>query len=128
MEIQESKIVDACKRADISQLRLWGQQGVRVSSAKLLAFAAVFCSLYVVRCLVKDLGANVEEWLEGCTPLYAAASKGHVDVVKCLVKEFGADMYQISGDNSMSSFIAAQKGHTSVCGAWQRSSVTTSTK
>jgi hypothetical protein len=46
----------------------------------------------VVRCLVKELGVNVEEIFEGRPPLYAAAQEGNAEVVKCLIKDLGADI------------------------------------
>jgi ankyrin repeat protein len=47
----------------------------------------------MVQCLVKELGANVEQANhEGATPLYIAAQEGKLAVVQCLVKELGADV------------------------------------
>jgi ankyrin repeat protein len=41
--------------------------------------------LEAVQCLVKELGANVNLGDEtGCTPLFAAAQKGHIFVVRLM--------------------------------------------
>jgi hypothetical protein len=60
MEVSENAIIEACIRGDVAQLRRWGRQGVRVKSADFLIdamFAEV--SLDILRCLVKELGADV---------------------------------------------------------------------
>jgi hypothetical protein len=54
----------------------------------------------VARCLVKDLGANVEERFEGFSPLHAAAQEGRMAVMLCLVKELGANVDQPTQDGS----------------------------
>jgi ankyrin repeat protein len=47
-----------------------------------------------VRYLVKELGADDNQANEeGSTPLFIAASNGHVSVVKCFVNELGADIH-----------------------------------
>jgi ankyrin repeat protein len=113
-DVTKEMIIDVCVRVDVSQLRHWGQQGVRVSSGEPLAIAVDRGLVNVLQCLLKELGANVEEWHEGSPLLFLAAHQGHVAVVKCLVNEFGADVNQRDRIGYTSMFIAAAKGHTSV--------------
>jgi ankyrin repeat protein len=94
--VTQGMIVSACKRGNIVQLQRWGQQGVRVSSGEPLAWAAELGLVDVMRCLVKDLGANVKEGCKGCPPLFFASQRGHVAAVLCLVKELGANVNQKS--------------------------------
>jgi ankyrin repeat protein len=88
-------IIAACRQEDTAQLRHWGRcVGVRIKSADPLCECAyIGASLDTLRCLVKDLGADVNQGNHeqgGNTALYVAAQRGHVDVMRCLVKEFGA--------------------------------------
>jgi ankyrin len=47
----------------------------------------------VVRCLVKDLGADINQAeKDGFTPLHMAAQMGNLDMVRCLGAEVGADV------------------------------------
>jgi ankyrin repeat protein len=51
----------------------------------------------VVRCLVKELSADVNKANDtGCTALFCAAGEGDLNMVRwqCLVKELGADVNQ----------------------------------
>jgi ankyrin repeat protein len=112
--VTEQMIIAACERGHISQLRQLGRQGVRVVSKEPLAVAVGRGLVDVLRCLVNDFGANVEERLEGCPLLVFAALRGHVAVVECLVNEFGVDVNQRDRSGWTSVFTAAQQGHTSV--------------
>jgi hypothetical protein len=76
LQVSEEAIIEACMRGDLTQLRRWGRQGVRVKNADLLVdaiFAGV--SLDILHCLVKELGADINEarLTDGATPLYVAA-------------------------------------------------------
>jgi ankyrin repeat protein len=85
----------ACKRGAITQLQRLARQGVRVSqSGELLAYAILNrAGPDVLRCLVKELGADVSKASsEGATALYMSAQTGDVAGVVCLVKELGADV------------------------------------
>jgi ankyrin repeat protein len=77
-------VIDGCLAGDIPQLRRWAQQGVRVANANPLRLSAFHGKLNVVRLLIQELGATVdqenEEW--GWTALHAAACEGHVAVVR----------------------------------------------
>jgi hypothetical protein len=49
--------------------------------------------LDILRCLVRELGADVDlEYDGGGTPLLYAAQEGHLDILLCLLEEFGADV------------------------------------
>jgi hypothetical protein len=63
-----------------------------------------------VVCLVKELGANVNQAdYEGCTPVYAAAEMGYKAVVLCLVKELSADVNIATHDGSTPLMVASQE-------------------
>jgi hypothetical protein len=75
VKISDMDIIDACKKCNITQLQLWSQQGVQVKSVEPLIQAVFgYASLEIIRCLVKDLGADVN-WARsnGGTALYVAA-------------------------------------------------------
>jgi ankyrin repeat protein len=114
MTVSDQTIIDACRRGDVIQLRRWGQQGVRVTSAvPLYTFAGNGASLDVLRCLVKELGADVYGISTelGDSALYFAAQNGHVAIMRFLVKELGANVNQAESDGSAPLHIAAQQGH-----------------
>jgi ankyrin repeat protein len=55
-----------------------------------LFLAAQFGDLAIVQCLVKELGADVNQANDaGCTSLYIAAQGDHLAMVQILVKELG---------------------------------------
>jgi hypothetical protein len=88
LQASENAIFGACKRGDIAQLRRWGRQGVRVKTADLLIYAILAeVSSDIIRCLVKELGGEVDgaRLSDGATPLYAAAQIGSLALVQCLV-------------------------------------------
>ena len=61
--------------------------------------AAINGHLDVARCLVKELGAAVNQADNtGVTPLIEAAVGGHLDVVRCLVTDLGAVVDQACND------------------------------
>jgi ankyrin repeat protein len=113
LHVSQNAIIGACKRGDIAQLRRWGRQGIRVKNADLLVNAILDeISLGILRCLVKELGADVNgaRLTDGGTPLYAAAWIGNLPYVQFLVKELGADVNQAAVDGATPLFIAAQNG------------------
>jgi ankyrin repeat protein len=80
-----------------------------------LYVAAHNCNLAMVQCLVKELGADVNQAAnDGATPLFIAAQKGHLDVVRCLVKELGADVDGARKDGATPLIMAAQHSHLAV--------------
>jgi ankyrin repeat protein len=108
----------ACIDGDIAQLRQWGEEGVRVTSAKPLCQSVGFGDVDVVRILVEMLGADVNQADEqddrGCTPLLIVAMQGNLTMVKCLVKEFGADVSLASEEGHAPLHAAAENGHLAV--------------
>jgi ankyrin repeat protein len=77
-----------------------------------LSHAALGGHLEVVRCLAKELGANVNQANgDGSTPLLIAAYLGDVDMVRCLIEELGADINKANKVGATSLFIAAEQGH-----------------
>jgi ankyrin repeat protein len=82
-----------------------------------LAYAASLGNLGVARCLVKELGADVNQVDHiGCTPLHWAVGKGDLAMLRCLVKELGADVGQASAwSTSLTPLhFAAQEGNIAV--------------
>jgi hypothetical protein len=57
-KVSEDTIDDACRRGDITQLRRWRQQGIHFE-ARALHFSAFHGMLEIVRCLIKELGVDV---------------------------------------------------------------------
>jgi ankyrin repeat protein len=85
-----------------------------------LFIAAMSGNLDMVRCLVNELGADVNQGrsgggkLAGATSLMAAIYGGHLNVVRCLVKDLGADVYQAMNDGSLPVQGAAVMGHRDI--------------
>jgi ankyrin repeat protein len=106
--VSGSAIVDACKRGDTAQLRRWGRQGFRVTIGNTLCYLAYNgAPLDVLRCLVNDLGANVNQTTKSSVgALHLAAEDGNVDLVSCLAKELGANE-----DGVTSLWLAASLGN-----------------
>ena len=66
--VPDKAIIDACKQGTISQLRRWGRQGVRVKSARpLINSVALGANLESLRCLVRELGADVNRAARPCS-------------------------------------------------------------
>jgi ankyrin repeat protein len=117
LHVSEDSIFAACKRGDITQLRRWGRQGVRVENADLLVNAILAkVSSDILRFLVKELGADVNgaRLTDGGTPLYVAAQIGNLALLQFLVKELGADVNKARHDGSTSLCIAAHQGYLAV--------------
>jgi ankyrin repeat protein len=68
----------------------------------------------MARCLVKELGANVEDRFEGYSPLHAAVQMGHVAMMLCLVRELGANVNQATQGGSHYLHIAAHHARLDV--------------
>jgi ankyrin repeat protein len=82
---------------------------VRVTSAGPLAFAAHGRHLEVLQCLVRELGADVNQTYNGETASLNAAAHGFSDLVWLLVTDLSADVDQ--GMNGVTPLhIAASKG------------------
>jgi ankyrin repeat protein len=106
-------LTEAARVGDLDSLTIWARQGVRVTFALPLIAAAVGGHLDVLRCLVRELGADVNQAIRsGVTPLTAAALSKNVAVVRCLV-ELGADINPNWGDDTPL-ILAAYAGKTAV--------------
>ena len=69
----------------------------------------------VVRCLVSELGADVNKTDRyGWTPCHGAARHNHVDVVRCLVSELAADANKRDDDGSTPCLVAVRHNHAHV--------------
>jgi hypothetical protein len=104
----EEDVLDACLRRDINQLHRWGSRGVRVVSAGPLAQAVGHDWLDIMRCLVKELGADVNQM---SVALATRIHQEHVDAMVCLVKELGADINLAGSDGYTPLSLATHPGH-----------------
>jgi hypothetical protein len=110
--VTEDMLVDACIGGDMALLQRWVRRGIRVSSAEPLCQAALHGKIDVVRYLVSDLSADVNQADDqGFTPLCIAAENGYLAVMRCLVKELGTDVNKASKGGATPLYIAAQEGH-----------------
>jgi ankyrin repeat protein len=113
--IPEEDMINAAIRGDVKQMKQWARQGVRVHTAEPLCQAAGRGKLESVRCLVNELGADVNlAAKDGCTPLYIAAQEGQTAMARFLVKEVGAEVDKASHTGGTPLYIAAQQGHLEV--------------
>jgi hypothetical protein len=73
--------------------------------------------LDVLRCLVNELGVDVNQAAQFGTPstaLVIAAKFGRLDVVQCLAKELGADVNQATENGTTALTVAAMLGQLDV--------------
>jgi ankyrin repeat protein len=113
--VSQADITNACRVRDLVKLRRWGRQGVRVTNAEPLLIAVKGGNLEVLRCLVTDLGADVNHGdANGNTPLHFAALDNILDVIRCLVTEYSADVSQANHGGGTPLLIAAQKGYLDI--------------
>jgi hypothetical protein len=114
--VTEGMLIEAAGAGDLESLTVWARQGVRVTSGEPL-YAAV-CSrrghLEVLRCLVRKLGADVNQAaLNQRTPLIHAAFLGNLAVAHCLI-ELGADVNQTARHGETPLIAAAAQGSLAV--------------
>jgi ankyrin repeat protein len=108
-------MVQCCINGDVNRLKRWAKRGVRVHSTEPLCEASLYGKLAVVRCLVKDLGADVSLADEkGRTPVSIAAAEGDEAIMRCLAGEFGADVNITMDDGASPVYMAAQNGFEAV--------------
>jgi hypothetical protein len=62
----------------------------------------------MVKCLVKELGADVTQACYGSLPPHMAVQLGNLDLLHFFIEEFGADVNQALSDGSTLLFVAAQ--------------------
>lgn len=85
-----------------------------VSAEPLYHCAGLGLSSDILRCLVKDLGADVNGIeKDGATASYFAAQNAHLASVRCLVNELGANVHQMVHTNT-ALHIAAKQGHGAI--------------
>jgi hypothetical protein len=114
-EVSEEALMRACVRGDVSQLRRWARSGIRVTSAEPLCDAVWHNNYEVVLCLVRELGADVNQIDEnGLLPLCSAARVGDLRMIKCLVIELGADVNRFDAAGNTPLFVAAAIGNLAV--------------
>jgi ankyrin repeat protein len=108
----EEYIIEACAAGNLVQSRRWGRQGIRVASAGPLIQAAAFNKIDVMRCLVKELGADVNQVRDtGVMALTTAVYQRHLDAMVCLVKELGANVNRAGPDGRTPLLLAARLGY-----------------
>jgi ankyrin repeat protein len=112
--VSEATILAAIEAGDLTRLRRWHRLGVQFPPI-LMCMAASRCSIPIMSCIVKELGADVNEANDnGATPLVIASMNGDLNLVRCLLKELGAQVNQGVNDGSTAIMFAAQKGHLAV--------------
>jgi ankyrin repeat protein len=111
-EVLEEALLRACVRGDISQLRRWAKQSICVTSAEPLCTAVRNGKYEVAQCLVRELGADVNQAdAKARTPLLIATHLGSLRMVKWLAIEVGADVNKAGGNGFTPVFAAAGMGH-----------------
>jgi hypothetical protein len=82
--VPEATIPAAIRAGDLTRLRRWHRLGVRFEDV--VCKAAVFGSTALIRCLVEELGADVNGVNDdGVTPVFAASYNRNLNLVRFLV-------------------------------------------
>jgi ankyrin repeat protein len=111
--VMEGMLTEAARVRDLKSLTLWARQNVRVTTAEPLVVAVQGRHLDAMRCLVQELGADVNGGMPTKdTPLAIAAVHDYLAGVQCLV-ELGADVNQASV-GKMPLSIAASMGNIGI--------------
>jgi hypothetical protein len=112
--VTEKMIASAVSDGDLGSLMIWATQGVRVTTGEPLFVAAFKLAssrtASFLRCLVQDLGADVNQTHLGVPPLLMAVSRGDLAVARCLV-ELGADIGALSVHGDTALHVSARNGH-----------------
>jgi hypothetical protein len=112
--VPEATILAAIRAGDLTRLRRWHRLGVRFVE-DVVCKAAVFGSTAVIRCLVEELGADVNGVNDdGVTPVSAASYNGNLNLVRFLVKTMGADVSKAEKKGQSPLFVAVSRGHLDV--------------
>jgi hypothetical protein len=77
-------LIDAARAGDLENLTIWARQGVRVVTILPLLIATGKGNLEVLRWLVQELGADVDQEYRETTPLIDAADRGNLAIARCL--------------------------------------------
>jgi hypothetical protein len=92
--VSDDTITKACIDGDFTRIRIWGRQGVRLVAAIPFCSIVVMGRVDVMRCMVKELGADVHRAHDSnvlSSPLFLAAKGRRVDMIRALA-ELGADI------------------------------------
>jgi hypothetical protein len=108
--VTEGMLTEMVQAGDLESLTIWARQGVRVTTVEPLYFAVQGGFLEVVRCLVQQMGADVNQILYGDKPLIVAAKNGCSDLVRLLV-ELGAEVGAEDEYGYTALNISARDGH-----------------
>ncbi len=103
------KLHEAAKKGDVAEIRKlikgsFFRKAIDVNEQDEKGQTALDCAALmghvdVIRCLVKEFGADVDAiGINGHTALHKAAWMGKVDAIRCLVKEFGAKVDILDND------------------------------
>jgi hypothetical protein len=112
--VTEAMLTQAARVGDVESLTIWARQGVRVITAVPLDAAARGRHFEVMRCLVREMGVDVNQTdLRVETPLMLAAMRDEGAVVQCLV-ELGADVNRAMALGRTSLLFAAREGHLAI--------------
>jgi hypothetical protein len=114
--VSEAAVTEACVAGDLKKLLRYARQGVRVVTGEPLCSSVQGGLIEVVCCVVKELGADVNQTdKRGYTPLGIAAYHGNVEMVRCLVTDLGADVNHADNRESHTPLMtAALRAHTNV--------------
>jgi hypothetical protein len=114
--VTDEMLTEAIRAGDLRKLTIWAGQGVRVTTARPLCVAARSGILELVRLLVLELGANVNQRdQQGLTPLMLATKRNNLTLVQCLVVELGADVNLAMANGGWTPLtIAARRGNLAV--------------
>jgi hypothetical protein len=113
--IPEEALMRACDRGDVSQLRRWARWGFRVTRKKSLYNAVLESEYEMALCLVRELGADVNQvGHRGMSALGFAAHRGNVGMVKYLANELEADVNHADAEGRTPLFFATLKVHLAV--------------
>jgi ankyrin repeat protein len=84
--VTEEMVTQASRTGNLEQLQVYARQGVRVKTGRPLCFAASGGFIEMAKCLLQELGANVNERYGSHTALAAAANQGNLDMVRYLIE------------------------------------------
>jgi hypothetical protein len=113
--ISEASILTAVETRDLARLHRWGRLGVRCDFDGPLCVAAALGNVAEVRCLIKELGADVNRPDEnGVSPVFYAAMKGQLTALLCLIQDFGADANRLNKRGITPMIAAASEGYQDI--------------
>jgi ankyrin repeat protein len=106
--VSEAAIIECCEAGDLGRLRRWACQGVQVVNDEPLCVAVRSWNTDVMRCLVNEMGADVD-LADGNdrTRLQGAARLGDLVLLRFLVNDLGADPNLASKEGFTPLMIAA---------------------